>query len=161
TTCGGNAIFRVAATGSLPTFYWEYRTSASSPWQNVPNAAPFSGINTDTLRITSAPASINGYQFRAVFQGACTAVDFSNFGTMTVTPFTVNVTPTTASICAGTLQPLSITNSTGFVEALTENFDVVSPLPTGWAEQNNSNPGGLSSWFQGNPAAMTSFNGAP
>ena len=160
TICGSNTFFGVRATGSSPSFYWEYRVNATSPWLNVPNAAPFSGVNTDTLRITSASASISGYQFRAVFQGSCTAVDFSSFATLTVNPFTVNVIPASASICAGSLQPLSITNSIGSIVALTENFDVAIPLPSGWSQKNNSSPIGVSDWFQGNPAAFTSFNGA-
>lgn len=161
TTCGSNTFFGVRATGSSPSFYWEYRVNASSPWLNVANAAPFSGVNTDTLRITSAPAAISGYQFRAVFQGSCTAVDFSSFATLTVNPFTVNVNPTSASICAGSLQPLSITNSVGSIVALTENFDVAIPLPTGWSQKNNSDAGGLTAWFQGNSAVFPSFNGGP
>ena len=51
--CGGNTSFTVAASGSLPAFFWEYRTSASAAWQDVANAAPFSGVNTNTLTITA------------------------------------------------------------------------------------------------------------
>lgn len=111
TSCGGTTSFTVAATGSLPSFYWEYRASASSPWQNVPNAAPFSGVNTNTLGVTLAPYSLNGYQFRAVFQGACTAVDFSQIATLTVNQMMAAVTKTPAgAICLGGIQKLSITN---------------------------------------------------
>ena len=45
---------------------------------------------------------------------------------------------------------------------LQENFDALgSPvtLPTGWTMTNQSSPIGTSSWFAGNPASFTSYNG--
>ena len=110
--CGGNAIFSVATTGSLLNYGWEYKTSAaSSIWLNVPNAAPYSGITTNTLTITNAPQTMNGYVYRATIQGPCTAIDFSNYATLTVGPYIVNVNPPSATICTGTVQPLTITNT--------------------------------------------------
>ncbi len=45
---------------------------------------------------------------------------------------------------------------------LSEGFDNISTLPfAGWAQINNSNPIGITSWFQGNPAPFTAQSGAP
>ena len=97
--CGGNTTFSVALAGSLPVAYWEYRPNATAVWQNVPATAPFSTQNTTTLTLTNVPASFNGYQFRAVFSGACTGVDFSNAVTLTVTPYLAPISPVPAVKC--------------------------------------------------------------
>lgn len=45
---------------------------------------------------------------------------------------------------------------------LQENFDALGDpitLPTGWTITNQSNPVGTATWFRGNTAALTSYNG--
>jgi subtilisin-like proprotein convertase family protein len=110
--CGANTTFSVVGAGSLPVYYWEYRTTATGIWQNVPNAAPYTGVNTSTLTITGATFDLNGYQYRAVYSGACNGVDFSTPATLTVNPLIGTVTKTPAgNICLGGIQQLSITNT--------------------------------------------------
>ena len=92
--CGGSTTFTAAAAGSLPTYYWQFRVTATSPWLNVPNAAPYTGVNTATLSIATISDMLNGYQYRAVFQGACTGADFTSAATLTVTPLVATVTNT-------------------------------------------------------------------
>jgi hypothetical protein len=162
--CGGNATFSITTTGSLLTYSWEYRLNASSPWLNVPALAPYSGTTTSTLTITDAPVTMNGYQYRAVIVGPCTAVDFSNVATLTVTPVIPLVTVTPASpICTGTIVQLSLTNVLAPVATtlINEGFTTVAPLPAGWASQNLSNPLGPTGWFQGDATVFPSQNGAP
>jgi subtilisin-like proprotein convertase family protein len=106
--CSGNASFTVGATGSLLSYNWEYRTSPTGPWLSVPNAAPYSGLGSATLAITNIPSTFNGYQYRAVLSGACTSPDPTNTATLTVGPLVAIVNPTSANICAGTLQALSL-----------------------------------------------------
>jgi subtilisin-like proprotein convertase family protein len=109
--CGGTANFSVTTSGSLLTYGWEYKTSAASPfWLNVNNGGVYSGATTSTLTITNAPQTMNGYVYRATILGPCTAIDFSNSATLTVTPYIVTVTPPSATICTGSIQQLSITN---------------------------------------------------
>jgi hypothetical protein len=49
----------------------------------------------------------------------------------------------------------------GFSQALEESFDDISTLAAaGWTFTNQSNPIGTIDWFQGSPAAITSYNGA-
>lgn len=128
TVCGGNATFTAAVSGSLPTYTWEYRVNASSPWLFVPNAAPFSGVNTATLTITNASQALNGYQFRVLVQGACTATDFSNIATLTVNPIVPVVNPASATICLGSVQALSLTNSVSAPTTVTFNASAGLPL---------------------------------
>jgi subtilisin-like proprotein convertase family protein len=114
--CGSNAVFSYTATGNSLVYAWEYRNLAVSPfWLNVTGApiagATVSGQATNTLTLTNVSAALNGYNFRGLISGPCTAVDFTNIVTLTITPYIVNVTPPSATICAGTLQKLSITNT--------------------------------------------------
>lgn len=157
--CGGNATFTATATGSLPQYAWEYRTGPSATWQNVPNAAPYSGVNTATLTLTNVSAAYNGYQYRALVTGACSAVDFSTAGTLTVTQIVPVVTPASASICVGTVQQLTLTNTLGNVTTLNEGFNDITNLP-GWATQNLSSPLGAIGWFQGNDGVFPAHSGA-
>ena len=112
--CGGNATFSYTATGNSLVYAWEYRINSGSPWLNVPAAAPYSGTNTNTLTITNVPDSYNGYQYRGLISGPCTAVDFTNIVTLTVTPYIVTVNPPATNpvtICTGSVQQISITNT--------------------------------------------------
>jgi subtilisin-like proprotein convertase family protein len=109
--CSGNTTFSVTATGHFPTYIWEYRPNSSSVWLPVPNTAPFSGVNTNTLTLTNTPSTYNGYQFRVVYAGACTGLDFSNAATLTVGPLVATVSPSSATICTGSIQQLTLTNA--------------------------------------------------
>ncbi len=55
--------------------------------------------------------------------------------------------------------------SVGMVQAaplLSENFDDIATLTgKGWVRNNQSTPLGITSWFQGNPAAFEADSGAP
>ncbi len=110
-TCGGNTSFSVTANGSAPVYGWQFRVNASSPWQDLTNTGIYTGATTNTLTLTNVLASFSGYQYRALLSGACAALDYSQPATLTVNPPVTNVTPASASICNGTIQALSITNS--------------------------------------------------
>lgn len=127
-TCGGNTTFSATVAGSFPTYAWEYRVNASSPWLFVPNSAPFSGVNTSTLTLTDVNGSYNGYQFRVVVQGPCTATDFSNIATLTVNQIIPVVNPSSAVICLGSVQQLSLTNTVSSPTTVTFNATTGLPL---------------------------------
>ncbi|MFN4893213.1 MAG: GEVED domain-containing protein [Bacteroidota bacterium] len=126
-TCGNNATFSVAATGSLLTYTWQYRTSATGTWIDVTNGGVFSGATTSTLTLTNVPGTFAGYQFRALMRGGCTAVDFSNPATLTVNAIVPVVSPASATVCAGSIQTLSLTNSVASPVSVT--FPATSGLP--------------------------------
>jgi hypothetical protein len=121
TVCGGNATFTVATSGTLPTYRWEYRVNASSPWLFVPATAPYSGILTPTLTISGATAALNGYQYRATVAGGCSGTDFSAAATLTITPIVPIVNPASASICLGQIQQLTLTNTVSAPTTVTFN----------------------------------------
>jgi len=113
--CGSCVTFSFTATGNSLTYSWEYRTTPGGFWLNVTGApiagATVTGQTTNSLTLCNISAALNGYQFRGLIQGPCTAVDFSNVVTLTVTPYIVNVSPSSATICAGQVQQLCITNT--------------------------------------------------
>ncbi len=160
--CGSNASFTVTVAGTLPSYSWQYRTGASSVWLTVPNAAPFSGVNTNVLTILNTPVAFSGYQFRALVTGGCSAVDFTTPpATLTVTPAIPVVDPAAASICKGSIQSLKLLNQTNDATLVNEGFDIAVPLPAGWFAKNNSTPVGVSGWFQGIPGIFPSNSGIP
>lgn len=157
--CGSNASFTVVTNGSLPDYAWEYRTSASAPWQLVADGGVFSGSTTNTLSLNNVPQTWNGYQFRALVSGGCSAVDFSAAATLTVSQIVPAVTPSSATICLGSIQKLTLNNTLGNIDLVGESF--ASVLPANWATQNLSNPAGTTGWFQGNSGVFPSHSGAP
>ena len=115
--CSLGTSFTVTATGLALSFRWEYRANSSLPWLAVNdggsgcNTATISGSQTNVLTLTNVPSSWSGYQFRAYMFGPCTAPDYTNSATLTVAPLVATVTPTSASICSGQIQKISLTNA--------------------------------------------------
>lgn len=124
--CGANTTFSVTLAGSYPAYQWQMRTSAAAPWTNLSNNTIYSGVTTNTLTITEALSSMNGYQYRVVFSGSCTATDGTGIATLTVTPLIATVNPTDATICNGTSQQLSITNTAAAPTTITINSAALS-----------------------------------
>ncbi|MBK9568895.1 MAG: hypothetical protein IPO53_02500 [Chitinophagaceae bacterium] len=125
TQCSGNASFSFTATGAALVYGWEYRITPASPWLTVTNGSLYSGALTNTLTITGAASTMNGYQYRGLISGPCTAVDFSNVATLTVTPLVASVNISSATICTGTIQQLTLTNASS---ATTATFASATPL---------------------------------
>jgi subtilisin-like proprotein convertase family protein len=147
--CGGDATFTVGSTGSGPSFQWEQRTSATAVWTSVANGGVFSGATTNTLTITGAPVSMNGYQYRAVFSGYCRSTDFTDPATLTVNTLVATVNPSSANVCIGAITQLTITNITspqpastnaasGPLTLLVPDSPTNPPIPTVLAGVNHS-----------------------
>ncbi|TDW51787.1 putative secreted protein (Por secretion system target) [Flavobacterium sp. 270] len=63
---GGSATFTVAASNATG-FQWQVNTG--SGYNNVPNAAPYSGGTTASLTVSPTTASMNGYLYQCVVTG--------------------------------------------------------------------------------------------
>ena len=59
-TVGQTATFTVAATGTSPTYQWQYSTDGGATWTNIPGATSNS-CTTDTTAL-----DMNGYQYQCV-----------------------------------------------------------------------------------------------
>lgn len=69
TTVSGAATFTLttSTTGTPGTlvYQWQYQTAAqTSKWTNLTDAGIYSGSTTDTLTLTGATSTQNGYKFR-------------------------------------------------------------------------------------------------
>ena len=141
-TCGGNATFTVAASGSAPAFTWQFRTSPTAAWQTLLNGGVVSGATTSTLTFTNVPTTWSGYEIRSILSGPCTGVTPSNSATFTVNPVQTNVSPASAVICRGGLQRLIITNFASTSAPMTATFtstDVPKAIPDASAAGTSSN----------------------
>ncbi|MES2387720.1 MAG: T9SS type A sorting domain-containing protein [Bacteroidota bacterium] len=77
-----NTTFSLSTSGVGLSLQWQQSTDAGASWANMTNAAPWSGVNTNTLSLTSALNSQNNFKFRCVVSGACNAI--SNPATLSV-----------------------------------------------------------------------------
>ena len=115
---GANTSFTVAATGSpAPTYQWQISTNGGATFSDLANGAPYSGVTTQTLTLTSVTAPLNGRQYRAV------ATNSAGTATSNAATLTVVVPP------AFTTQPANQT----VISGQNASFTVVasgSPAPT-------------------------------
>jgi hypothetical protein len=82
---GGNTTLSVTTTSSQPVSYqWQVSTDGVT-YTNLGNAAPYSGVNTNTLTITAAGQNLSGLRYRvAVSNTTCTGPVFSAASLLTV-----------------------------------------------------------------------------
>ncbi|MEO5946055.1 MAG: choice-of-anchor J domain-containing protein [Chitinophagaceae bacterium] len=153
--CGAIASFTVTATGSLPVYSWQFRTSTTGSWQTITNGGPYSGATTATLTIDPAAVSMTGYQYRALVAGACSGVDFTSPpATLTVNPAVVTITPSPALVCQGGVTALTF-NTVGTSLLINEGFEGTA-LPAGWNMQNLSSPiGSVPNWIFSSTASLS------
>ena len=102
TVCpGATTTFTVGIAGASPaTYQWQLSTAgAGGPYNNITNAGVYSGATTNTLTITGALLSMNGYNYRCVVT-QCSAAT-SNPGLLTVTSSSTGgtVSPANTTVC--------------------------------------------------------------
>ncbi|HAF25255.1 MAG TPA: hypothetical protein DCK93_20505, partial [Blastocatellia bacterium] len=118
-----SASFTAAASGNpTPTVQWQVSIGGGG-FTNLTNVAPYSGVTTGTLVITSPTVSLSTNQYRAVFTNTCggTQTATSNAATLTVNAKTVTGSFTadnkvydgnnTATILTRTITPADIVGS--------------------------------------------------
>lgn len=93
-----NTTFGINATGTGISYKW--RVNTGSGFNDISNAAPYSGATTATLVVTGATGAMNGYQYQCVVTGTCGTAT-SNSVTLTVSNMTVTVTKTDVSCNTG------------------------------------------------------------
>jgi autotransporter-associated beta strand protein len=109
-SAGQTANFSVTATGSSPTYQWEYSSDNGANWSAV---SAGTGATTSSYTTAATTTGENGYQYRCVVSVACDASSLAS------SPATLTVNCDTASI---TSNP-----SSGAVpEGLPANFSVTA-----------------------------------
>lgn len=71
TTCEGiNTRIWADVDGIGALYQWQIFIPGQG-WIDVPNSAPFSGVNSDSLKFNNIPDTLNGYKFRAIISTVC------------------------------------------------------------------------------------------
>ncbi|WP_264553056.1 T9SS sorting signal type C domain-containing protein [Flavobacterium sp. N2038] len=94
---GSNTSFSVAASGVALTYQWELSTDGGTNFGPLSNGGVYSNVTSATMNITGATALMNGYRYRVVVTGTCSAV------TSPGVALTVNSSPTVTSIATPTV----------------------------------------------------------
>ena len=105
---GSNTTFTVLGAGTAITYQWQVNDGTG--WVDLTNTAPYSGVTTTTLTITTATYLMNNYQYRVIISGACNPPATSNAATLTVNtaPTLVSQSPSVTA-CEGDNALFSIT----------------------------------------------------
>ncbi len=97
---GASTSFGITATGTSLTYQWE--VNSGSGWSNVTNAGVYAGATSNTLSLTTPPASMSSYQYRCIVGGTCVPGVTSNTATLTVNTLpAITGQPTSSVICSG------------------------------------------------------------
>ncbi len=140
---GQNTSFTLSAAGTSIACLWQLSTDGGTLWNDLTNTAPYSGVTTPTLSLTTATLAYNGYKFRCRLTGTCTPVIYSNVVTLSViNPITTTLP--TQSICPGSITvPLTVTNFTGVAAfSLTLSYNPAFMTYTGYQTLNVALSGG-------------------
>ena len=107
TQCVGTvASFNVAVTGSgtngnILSYQWQVSPDGGINYFSLPNAAPYSGVFTNTLIINPINIAMNNNRYRCVVKGICSPDAVSTGAILSVAPLPiVTLTPTGAN-CGG------------------------------------------------------------
>src|ERR1019366_8379398 len=107
TTCAGTTTSFFVKASNVNAYHWQVSTDGGTSWITItaPGIAPvYSDYTTDSLIVSSADTTDNGYQYRSIMDASCGAPDTSNVSVLTVNPIPDLVsTLTPAAICTGTL----------------------------------------------------------
>lgn len=155
---GANTSFTVTANGTGITYQWQQSADGGSTWNNITNAAPFSGATTNTLSITGADSILNINLFQCIISGTCSPVVTSNTAQLNLNPApAVTAEPSGISACSGSNVSFIMTASGS---GLSYQWMVSTNGGSSWNNVPNSSPysGANSVTLTINPAT-TGMNG--
>jgi subtilisin-like proprotein convertase family protein len=101
TVCvGSTASFTAAGTGTGFTYQWQESTNGGTSYTNITNGGIYSGATTETLSITSVPATFSNNRYRLSVNGTCPPVANSTGAILTVLAVP-SVTVSSTANCGG------------------------------------------------------------
>jgi hypothetical protein len=152
TICAGSpTIFGATVTNpgaGTMVYEWQVSTDNGATWGAVPNAAPYSGVATQTLEISAADATLNGYLYRLAISLNTCAVEFTDPAKLVVEgpiSFTVDGMPDNVTTCSA---------DDAFFQVQTTNTSGAGTVTYQWQVR----PNGAGSWS--NASNGTIWNGA-
>lgn len=110
---GTNATFSTVANGTGLTYQWVIEQAGSLV--NLTNAAPYSGVTTATLTVSSANVTLNANVYRCVVSNAYSCDVTSDEATLTILPLpTVLASSSKTTLCAGEALTLNGAGAAGY-----------------------------------------------
>ncbi|MCZ2460239.1 MAG: Ig-like domain-containing protein, partial [Chitinophagales bacterium] len=146
----GVATISITATGDGLSYQWQVSTDGGSTFNDINDGGVYSNSSTNSLTITNASLSMNGYQYHCVVSGTC-----SPSVTSDAVALTVNATNT---VSAASSSP-TVCNNIGLVN-ITHNttgatgIGTATGLPAGVTASWSSNVITIS----GTPTQSGTFN---
>jgi len=109
---GASAGFSVVGGGTSPLSYaWQRLAAGGTTWVNLSNAAPYGGVNTASLSISTTTATMSGDRFRCLVSNPLGSTP-SQSALLTVSPPnvapTITLQPSAASANAGASASFSV-----------------------------------------------------
>ena len=136
---GGNATFKVVASGTGLSYQWQWRAGSSGTWTNV-TASDITGVKTTTLSVPATTAR-NGYQYRCKVTNSAGTV-YSSAAALTVGSATakpaITAQPKSATAAADSTATFKVTATGG---ALSYQWQYYTGSK--WADVTNSSYTGL------------------
>ncbi len=150
----GDTYFRVLATG--PSLVYQWQVDQGSGFVNLLNVAPYSGVTSDSLIITTAPLSIDNTIYRCIVSNGCVPNDTSAARLLKINvAHSISSQPSNSIACEGSVASFSLTGSgTGLtyqwqVDAGSGFVNVPSGLPYSGETTANLSITGVTSAFDG------------
>ncbi len=137
---GGSASFSITATGTSPTYQWQYSADGST-WANVTNGTPagasYSNATTTTLGVSGITAA-GSYRYRCVATNCGSSTATSSSATLTVNAVplqpVVTVTQPSCAVATGTISVTSPPSGAGMTYSIDgSNYSNTSGTFTGVA----------------------------
>jgi hypothetical protein len=156
TIVGQDTSFSAAVSDGTPTptiVQWQISTDNGNRFTNLSNDSVYSGVASTMLTITSAPATLSGDQYRAVFSNAAGLDVTTAAATLTVQ------SPASIVPFLGAWQSATVANTFGPLEAfVTDSFgNPVSGASVTFAAV--AGPNGATGSFAGNTTVTTNRHG--
>jgi hypothetical protein len=103
---GLNTSFTVVSA-TATGYQWQISTDGGGSWNNITNAAPYSGVTTATLTITGSILTMTNNQYRVIVSGQCGSTN-SNPAVLTVNTLpVVTAAASSTSVCSGSTVTLT------------------------------------------------------
>ena len=127
---GEEATFTVEAIGDT-SYRWQFRPNASTFWQPLNEAPPYSGTRTSTLSVFPATFELGMYQFRCIVSGDCTPPAPSGAATLFVgEQLAASAQASPGEICFGSSTTLDVNAFGGNVQ---QPYTYLWSGPNGWS----------------------------
>lgn len=103
----GNTFFQIVASG--PSLIYQWQIDQGAGFVNLSNVAPFSGVTTDLLIITTVPSSLDNSIYRCIVTNGCVPDDTSDLAQLKVNASpAITTQASNASVCEGATATFSI-----------------------------------------------------